>query len=94
MPQTPDDLSRIIREMAAKQAQNRGKKIDGKALDRIGEIPAPFSNQKTIVVDLGQLEGMISDIIELASKHAGDTIDLPALEKALIEVKCHYLWFC
>ena len=94
MPQKPEDLSNIIRRMAREQAKKRGKDIDGKALDKIGQIPSPYNNQKEISVDLGRLEGMISDIIELANRYSGGSIDLGALEKALIEVKCHYLWFC
>jgi hypothetical protein len=95
MPQQPDDLSRIIREMAEKHAKLKGLSIDQEALGRIGTIPPPYSTQKEISVELSKLDIMVRDIIELAAKFARDgMIDLRAIEKGLIEVKCHYLWFC
>lgn len=93
MPQRPDDLSRIIKEIAQRQASKRGAVFDDAALERIGVVPPPYGFQPTITVNLGDLEDMISDIVEIARRY-DKTITLPVIEKALREVKCHYLWFC
>ena len=95
MPQTPEDLSRTIKEIAGKIAKNKGRGIKSDALDRIGRLPADYSILKTIDVNLERLEYMIDDIMEFAILNTSiGAIDLNAMEKALIEVKCHYLWFC
>jgi hypothetical protein len=95
MPQQPDDLSRIIREMAANHVKKKGYDIDEAALDRISTIPQPYASQKTIPVDLAQLDEMIQDIVELTTRiTTTKTIDPSSMERALLEVKCHYIWFC
>jgi signal transduction histidine kinase len=95
MPQKPDDLSRIIREMAKRATDYKGLSLDVKALERIGRIPIEYRERQTIDVDLAKLEEMIRDIIELAAKYASDRIiEVRAMERALSEVRCHYLWFC
>jgi hypothetical protein len=95
MPQKPEDLSRIIREMAKKTAYKLGHEIDLVALKRISLIPEPYASEEIISVDLAKLETMIADILSLAHEFTrGSFIGLEAIEKAMIEVKCHYLWFC
>jgi hypothetical protein len=81
--------------MAVNNAKRKGYDIDEQALDKISSIPEPYASQKTIPVDLTQLDEMIRDIVELSTSIATtQTIDLPSMARALIEVKCHYLWFC
>lgn len=95
MPQRPDDLARIIREIATKQAKNRGKSINADALTRISFIPAEYAKQEIIQVELDKLEEMISDVIEIAAKlSSAPEITKPDIEQALDKVDCHYLWFC
>jgi hypothetical protein len=94
MPQTPEDLSKIIREMAERQAKVRGRGIDNAALNRISLIPVEYSSRKTISVNLAELESMISDVIEVASNVSKGDIGQPEIEVALKKVSCHYLWFC
>lgn len=94
MPQKPDDLSKIIREMALKHAKNIGKSLTYDAEMRIGEIPPAYKSEPQIAVDLQQLDFMIKDVIELAARFSKDHIGFDELEKALRGVKCHYLWFC
>jgi hypothetical protein len=94
MPQTPEDLSRIIYEMARKHAMNRGKKLSDDAGERIGEIPPEYRSRPTISVDLGKLDNMVGDIIDLAAPLSGEQIGKEQIETALKTVKCHYLWFC
>jgi hypothetical protein len=98
MPQRPRDLSRIIREMAERAAKDKRRDIDEAALKRISRIPLLYRFRATISVDLAKLEDMIRDIIWLAAQFTGPqklgVIDDNAMKKALVEVKCHYLWFC
>jgi len=93
MPQTPEDLSKIIREMAQRHAKELGKVLTAKAEDRIATIPAPYSQQTTITVELKELDAQIWEIMVAASL-AKQQIDLPEMEEALRKVKCHYLWLC
>ena len=94
MLQTPDDLSKIIREIAARQAKARGKDIFNEALNRISIIPNDYAVKPTISVDLVELESMLSDIIDVAAKNSQRTIGGDEIEAALKKVTCHYLWFC
>jgi hypothetical protein len=99
MPQTPEDLSRTIKEIARRIAKDKGLFLDRNTLARISRIPPEYSSLRTIDVDLGKLEEMIRDIVELTVKYARTSegvafVDESAMETALIEVKCHYLWFC
>jgi hypothetical protein len=94
MPQTPEDLSKIIREMAQRYAKNESKRLSVTAEDRIAVIPPPYQSRPVITVDLTQLDLMVGRIILLASSFSGSEIGLDAMERSLRQVKCHYLWFC
>jgi hypothetical protein len=94
MPQKPEDLSRIIREMARRIAKEKDLFLSKEAEDRIGRIPPSHASRDVIEVDLGKLEEMIHDIVSLAGSIGGGKINLGEMEQALKEVKCHYLWFC
>jgi hypothetical protein len=94
MPQKPEDLSRIIREMARRIAKGKSAFLSEEAEERVGRIPASHAKLDVIEVDLAKLEEMIEDIIALAISIGGSEISLDDMEQALRKVKCHYLWFC
>lgn len=95
MPQRPEDLSKIIREMAERHAKQLGLAISSEALVTIGIIPADFAQQTTIDVDLDKLDMMIGEVIGKAKEGSdGITITRRNLGTALRRVNCHYLWFC
>jgi len=55
MPQTPEDLSEIIRKMAIDAAaQSKATLTDG-ALNHISRVPTPYRNEPSISVDLEKL---------------------------------------
>jgi|GraSoi013_1_20cm_1032409.scaffolds.fasta_scaffold167214_1 hypothetical protein len=94
MPETPENLSKIIRDMVEKQAKERGKSVDNAALEMISRIPAEYATQRSINVDLAKLEPMISDIMMVASDFSRQSIGQDELKAALTKAPCHYLWFC
>jgi hypothetical protein len=94
MPQTPDDLSRIIMEMARRHAERIGKPLGVDAEVRIGTIPPEYRSRPQIAVEMGPLDSMIGEIIVLAGSFSKEQIGLSELEMALGRVTCHYLWFC
>jgi hypothetical protein len=94
MPQTPEDLSRIIRDMARRYAQSELKVLNRAAEDRIALIPPEYRSRPLITVDLAQLDLMIGKVVFLAASFSGSEIRVEAMERSLKQVKCHYLWFC
>jgi hypothetical protein len=94
MPQTPEDLSRIIREMARRHARSELKSLQPEAEDRIALIPPGYRSRPLITVDLNQLDMMIAKVIYLAASFSIGEIRLEAMDRSLRQVKCHYLWFC
>ncbi len=94
MPQTPEDLSKIIREIAVRHAKIRGRGIKNDALEQISRIPIEYAEQQTISVNLAELDRMVGDVIELAAQFTKDNIGQLEIDMALRKVTCHYLWFC
>jgi hypothetical protein len=94
MPQTPEDLSRIIIDMARRHAANYGRTLSRQAAERIGRIPPEYRSREQISVDLKQLDAMIEQVVKYAVSSPGDVIGLSEMENALRSVPCHYLWFC
>lgn len=94
MPQPPEDLSKLIRQMARDAAQKRGSSLSKEAEERIGRIPSDYAKMETIPVDQAKLRSTIDDVIELATEPRKKIVELDDMEKALGKVECHYLWFC
>lgn len=107
MPQSPEDLSELIRRMAEEEARGYGIDFDNDALDHISTIPKPYSSQSTIRVDQALLRKQIRAIvratvrIESGRRLAFDSVSSPTpslstrdLLDGLKSVECHYLWFC
>lgn len=93
MPQPPEDLSRIIKQMAIEAAKKLGKVLIPAAVERIGTLPPDYAKMTMIAVDQARLFSTIYDIIQLAAS-SKLTIELDDIENALKKAECHYLWFC
>jgi hypothetical protein len=94
MPQSPRDLSELIRQLARQAAASLGKSLSLSAEDEIARVPPPYNTQSQISVDVHQLQSAIRGIINTAAIGEGKEITNDHVNLARIRTKCHYLWFC
>jgi predicted ATP-dependent protease len=94
MPQSPEDLSSLIKRIAQQLANEIGRVLSDDALERISVVPEPYLSQRLIQVNQEQLGNQLRAIVEIAADSGRQVITVAEIEDSLQKVRCHYLWFC